>query len=44
MREELAAMTRANEKTREIRHFLIHGKFPVDPRLNAKIYRVKLTR
>ena len=44
MRDELAVMARANEKTREIWHFLFHGKFPVNPRHNAKIYREKLTR
>lgn len=39
---ELAELARANELTRDIRHFLVHPSFPVDIRHNAKIFREKL--
>ncbi|MBI5762118.1 MAG: AMP-binding protein [Planctomycetes bacterium] len=39
---ELAAMARQHDHTRGIRTFLVHPRFPVDIRHNAKIFREKL--
>lgn len=41
--EELRSMAAKNTMTREIENFLVHPKFPVDPRHNAKIFREKLS-
>ncbi len=40
--KELRALGASCEQTREIRHFLYHGRFPVDIRHNAKIRREEL--
>jgi hypothetical protein len=40
--EELRQVAGASELTSSIRHFLIHPRFPVDIRHNAKIFREKL--
>jgi acyl-CoA synthetase (AMP-forming)/AMP-acid ligase II len=42
LHEELRIMASDNEMTREINNFLVHRKFPVDPRHNAKIFREML--
>lgn len=42
MQEELRSMANEHDFTGEIKDFLFHRKFPVDPRHNAKIYREKL--
>ena len=39
---ELRELAAANELTSKIEHFLIHRRFPVDIRHNAKIFREKL--
>jgi acyl-CoA synthetase (AMP-forming)/AMP-acid ligase II len=39
---QLRDLAAANELTKTIRHFLIHPRFPVDVRHNAKIFREKL--
>jgi acyl-CoA synthetase (AMP-forming)/AMP-acid ligase II len=39
---ELRELAMGNELTRSIEHFLIHPRFPVDIRHNAKIFREKL--
>ncbi|MEK6642736.1 MAG: fatty acid CoA ligase family protein [Planctomycetota bacterium] len=39
---ELAALAQAHEHTRRIGTFLVHPRFPVDIRHNAKIFREKL--
>ncbi len=41
---ELLQMGKASEATRDISHFLFPGRFPVDARHNAKIFREKLAR
>ncbi len=38
----LRALGAAHERTRAVQHFLLHPKFPVDVRHNAKIFREKL--
>lgn len=38
----LRALGAAQERTRTVQHFLLHPKFPVDVRHNAKIFREKL--
>lgn len=40
--KELRSMASENSLTGAILHFLVHSRFPVDPRHNAKIYREKL--
>ena len=40
--EEIRKRAARSELTSEIKHFLIHKKFPVDIRHNAKIFREKL--
>ena len=42
LQEELKSMTLEYDFTGEIKNFLFHKNFPVDPRHNAKIYREKL--
>ncbi len=42
LQEELKSMAGKYDFTGEIKDFLFHRKFPVDPRHNAKIYREKL--
>ncbi len=42
LQEELRSMANEHDFTGEIKDFLFHRKFPVDPRHNAKIYREKL--
>ena len=39
--KELRSMASENSLTGAIQHFLIHSRFPVDPRHNAIIYREK---
>ncbi|AKF07267.1 fatty acid CoA ligase family protein [Sandaracinus amylolyticus] len=39
---ELGEIARSNERTKRIEHFLVHEKFPVDVRHNAKIRREDL--
>ena len=39
---QLRAIALANKQTSAICHFLLHEKFPVDIRHNAKIFREKL--
>ncbi|UJR80142.1 fatty acid CoA ligase family protein [Sandaracinus amylolyticus] len=39
---ELAEIARTNDRTKRIEHFLVHEKFPVDVRHNAKIRREDL--
>ena len=41
--KELRALAYENSMTVEIKHFLVHTRFPVDPRHNAKIFREKLS-
>ena len=41
---ELRQLALQNEMTRDIEHFLVHPRFPVDIRHNAKIFREKLSR
>ena len=43
MQEELRSLASEQSMTGEIKDFLFHRKFPVDPRHNAKIFREKLT-
>jgi acyl-CoA synthetase (AMP-forming)/AMP-acid ligase II len=40
--DELRAVAQAHAHTRSIRRFLVHPRFPVDIRHNAKIFREKL--
>jgi len=42
LREELLALGRAHDITKDIDTFLVHEAFPVDIRHNAKIFREKL--
>lgn len=42
--DELASLARQHPHTAAIRHFLIHPKFPVDVRHNAKIARERLAQ
>ncbi|MEN8230339.1 MAG: fatty acid CoA ligase family protein [Bacteroidota bacterium] len=42
LQDELRSMASEYDFTEDIKEFLFHKKFPVDPRHNAKIYREKL--
>lgn len=42
--DDMRAIAAENGLTGDIREFLFHREFPVDPRHNAKIYREKLAR
>lgn len=44
LRQEVLALTAANERTRVIERVLLHSAFPVDIRHNAKINREELAR
>ena len=41
--KELRSMAFENSMTGSIQHFIVHPRFPVDPRHNAKIFREKLS-
>jgi acyl-coenzyme A synthetase/AMP-(fatty) acid ligase len=41
--KELRSMASENSMTECIQHFIVHPRFPVDPRHNAKIFREKLS-
>ncbi len=41
--KELRSMASENSMTGSIQHFIVHPRFPVDPRHNAKIFREKLS-
>lgn len=43
LQEELRSLASEQSMTGDIKYFLFHRKFPVDPRHNAKIFREKLT-
>jgi len=43
LQEELRSLASEHSITEDIKDFLFHRKFPVDPRHNAKIFREKLT-
>jgi len=41
--KELRSMASEKSMTECIQHFIVHPRFPVDPRHNAKIFREKLS-